>query len=197
MTLVRIHPDVEPRPIHPAWLAKALPGIGNSSLREAILANDRFTGRILASLTAAAFKRDLPTGSLAKVEPALIGLLTHLDDEFLTRVGQLWFAPVLAARVLASTGRSGFGFDDRQTLRLVLNYRDHAAPGVIGELPAMPQYGSVGAHCVSAWLDRFDVAAADRIRLTLAPDLFGDGPVRAHRAKLVDRILVDTEICGD
>jgi hypothetical protein len=198
MMLVRIHPDVAPRPIHPQWQAKALTEIGNSTLREAILGNERFSGRIADHLIEAAFNRALPTRKAAKIEAGVARLLERLDDNFLTRIGQLWFAPILAARILAPTGRSDCGFDDRQSLRLVLNYRDHAAPAVIGSFPATPDYGREGAHCISAWLDRFfDPAVADRIRLTLAPDASPDCLTRPHRAALVDRILADTDICGD
>jgi hypothetical protein len=198
MMLVRIHPDVEPRPIHPQWQARALTEIGNSTLREAILGNERFAGRIAVQLIEAAFNGASPMNKGAKIEAGLARLLEFLDDQFLTRIGQLWFAPVLATRILAPTGRSDYGFDDRQSLRLVLKYRDHAAPAVIGGFPATPDYTPEGAHCLSAWLDRCsDAAVAHRIRLTLVPVASPDCLTRNHRAALVDRILADKDICGD
>lgn len=198
MTSVRVHSGAEPREIHPAWLSRALPDIADAGLREAILGADRFAGRIADILLGTPSNGDAPAETGAKLDPALARLLDHLEPSFLIRVGQLWLAPLLATRILAPLGRSGHGLDDRQNLRLVLQYRDHADPSLRGELPAEPDYAQEGGLCVVAWLQqRSGTPAADRTRLTLAPATAPEGPVTAARATLVDRILADNDICGE
>jgi hypothetical protein len=194
MATIQIHPAFEPRPIHPKRLAKVLTDITNLDLREAIIGADRFAARIAALLLPVAAREDHG----GRMEPVLARLLDAMNDTFLIRIGQLWYAPVLAARILAPLGRSGRGLDDRDSLRRVLAYRDHTKASVVGALPAEPDFGQEGALCVLAWLEgRKDSAAAQRIRLILAPHPDETIPAQAERAALVERILADTDLCGD
>ncbi|WP_299507310.1 hypothetical protein [uncultured Roseobacter sp.] len=165
--------------------------IGNSALREAILDSDRFAERILCLLLGKA----KPVTLDEQVEDSLMRLNSCLDDALLSRIGQLWFAPVLANLVLTPAARSGYGLDDRHDMRCLLNYRDHAASSEIRALPVSPDYRYEGAGCVSAWLDQQpDTAAAAQLRLTLPLDL----PAASEaRARLVSRVLDDADICGD
>ncbi|WP_299554629.1 hypothetical protein [uncultured Tateyamaria sp.] len=191
MTSIRIHPDAKPREIHPDWMTRVLNDIGNSTLREAILGSERFAERILNLLLC----KTAPSPIDQRVDVSLIRLNNCLNDALLTRIGQLWFAPVLTDRILTPAGRSDYGLDDRRGLRLVLNYRNHAASAEIGALPVSPDYRREGAGCVCAWLDqRPETTVAEQLRLTLRLDLPEGSETRA---RLVARVLDDADICGD
>ena len=195
MIALRLSPTSKPHAVHPEWCARALPDVTDPDLRAALLGAERFAERILSGLIQQAFGRPSVPG--AAPDPRLEDLASMLDDAVLARLGRFWFAPVLSAALLAAGLRSGWGVEDRDTLRRIMSYRDHASADLIGPLPQPPDFSAAGAACLHAWLDTMPAGEApDRMRLLLPPRRAVDRPLSGRRAALVERVLADGGLKG-
>lgn len=185
----RPYPGAAALKIHSGWLAQALADIGHSELRQAILASARFSDRIITRLAAVK-----PTSAPIDPDAPVARLAALLKPTFLEGVGQLWCAPIVARDLMAPSSHHDHGIDDRDQLRRMLRYRDHASADAIGQLSSRPDYASEGEACVAAWLtaQKCNPVAA-RLRLVLAPDV---PPGSKVRIALVDRVLADPDCEG-
>jgi hypothetical protein len=194
MCRVQLSHGIPPRPVHDAWIARALTDIGNAPLRDAMLGSDRFADRIVEALLDCAFGPGAAVVGDDQVMPLLAMLVERLDEAFARRVGLLWFAPRLAGLLLDAKRRDVLGLNDRAEVQCILRYRAHAAASIIGTLPEHPNYVREGAACIAVWLDTCgQTGLVNRIRLTLPPDI---GRVTDHhpqRAALVENILNDAK----
>ena len=194
MCLVQL-PSGSSLPVHNSWMVLALTEIQNPVLRDGILSSDRFESRIVDFLSSLASNRSVPLAGPAPSEHSIELLAGRLDDSFQRQVGILWFAPAIAPALLDSKQRSSLGIADREELQLVMRYRSHVPPPVVGDLDENPDYLQEGARCITAWLDSYpDMTAASLVRLGLPATLCQNCGSRAQRAALVEKVLADEKI---
>lgn len=191
MTGVVICTGTDPRPLHDAWASRVLTDIENESLRDTLLASDRFGDRIVNSLLHKSFPDfDPEIPSLANL-PTVVAILDLMARGLETRLGLLWLAPRLAAQLMKAEDRIRFGLTDRTQLRNIFRYKDHCTPDLISPITEQPDFECEGAACLIAWLEAQSTHAAQRLRITMTPNIYFQPETREARAALVNAALSD------
>lgn len=191
MTEIVIYPGTRTQSLHPSWEAQVLRDVGQSDLRGAILANDRFADRIVADLLGEAaddfYTDDLPVSDLGSAKH----LLEAISPKFLARLGRLWVSPALIGQLLSADGRAKYGIIDRADLKLLIDYQNHCSPVIIGQVEPGFNYYEEGAACVLAWCTAQSIPMASRVSVILPLETSFTPQSASARVHFINLVLAD------
>lgn len=151
--------------MHPSWARAWRPDIDEPDLRRRIFENPRFAGRIVDTVVSDAFGHADRPGGAFEGEARLAWFLSCDQPRVLHRAGILWFAPTLAGDLLRPASLARLGLTEKEDLKAVLAFRDHAPAATVGVIDAGADHAIEGAACLNAWVGALPRAVADRARL--------------------------------